>query len=333
MPPLFSVHCNTSLFFSLKNSVLRRLLLFSLCGDTMGRSASAMKVRGASQPAFQKVRMKIRGAALPVAKAKAKVKPCSKPQCRYLNTLPFCCFNSSGNRLKSVDAREAVIADVEAFVKKFRRLPKRSSRHEQMSSDQNKLVKVLEEDNLHKRLARAKDSFDDDQQLRYIDLQEWCDATIQDTKRRAWRMLLDDVSQFVRDSRRWPCLQKCKVERFRNLDNPNRSYLKEELLIEKLAKTTKEFDEAHLTELRNLQKDAEQKAVEDLVQEVTELGYWLHSQFNKVSTSDLDYRPSNCANSIANRQVRRFSVETICEIQRFGMPAVKFYEFMCRPSY
>mgnify|MGYP001492591578 CR=1 FL=1 len=28
----------------------------------------------------------------------------------------------------------------------------------------------------------------------------------------------------------------------------------------------------------------------------------------------------------------RFSVETICEIQRFGVPAVKFYEFMCRPS-
>ena len=51
-----------------------RLLLFSLCGDAMGRSASAMKVRGASQTAFQKVRMKIRGAAQPAAKAKAKVK-------------------------------------------------------------------------------------------------------------------------------------------------------------------------------------------------------------------------------------------------------------------
>ena len=44
----------------------------------------------------------------------------------------------------------------------------------------------------------------------------------------------------------------------------------------------KEFDEAHLTELRNLQKDAEQRAVEDLVREVTELGYWLHAQFNKL---------------------------------------------------
>ena len=51
-----------------------RLLLFSLCGDAMGRSASAMKVRGASQTAVQKVRMKIRGAAQPAAKAKAKVK-------------------------------------------------------------------------------------------------------------------------------------------------------------------------------------------------------------------------------------------------------------------
>ena len=98
----------------------------------------------------------------------------------------------------------------------------------------------------------------------------------------AWRMLLDDVSQFVRDSRLWPTSD----QRFRKFDNPNRSYLKEELLAERLAKTTKEFDEAHLTELRNLQKDAEQKVVEDLVQEVTELGYWLHSQFNKV-------RPSN----------------------------------------
>ncbi len=168
--------------------------------------------------------------------------------------------------------------------------------------------------------------------MRFIALQEQCDAAIQDGKRVAWRMLLDDVSQFVRDWRRWPCRQKCEVI-FRNLDNPNRSFLKEELLVERLAKTTKEFDEAHLTELQTLRKDAEQKAVEDLVQEVTELGYWLHSQFNKVSTANLDYRPSNCTNSIASRQVRRFSVETICEIQRFGVPAVKFYEFMCRPSY
>ena len=44
-----------------------RLLLCSLCGDAMGRFASAMKVRGAAQPA---------------AKAKAKVKKCSKPRCR-----------------------------------------------------------------------------------------------------------------------------------------------------------------------------------------------------------------------------------------------------------
>ena len=98
----------------------------------------------------------------------------------------------------------------------------------------------------------------------------------------AWRMLLDDVSQFVKDSRRWPTNDK----RCRKFNNSGQSYLKEELLAERLAKTTKEFDEAHLTELRNLQKDAEQRAVEDLVQEVTELGYWLHSQFNKV-------RPSN----------------------------------------
>ena len=47
----------------------------------LGR-VKVMKVRGASQTAFQKVRMKIRGAAQPAAKAKAKVKQCSKPRCR-----------------------------------------------------------------------------------------------------------------------------------------------------------------------------------------------------------------------------------------------------------
>ena len=182
-----------------------------------------------------------------------------------------------------VDFRQVLLDDVEAFVKKFRRFPKRSSRK----------CACSEMDKLAKRLQHAKDRFDDEQQARFIALQEQCDAAIQDGKRVAWRMLLDDVSQFVRDSRRWPCRQKCERERFRNLDNPNRSYLKEELLCERLAKTTKEFDEAHLTELRNLQKDAEQKAVEDLVQEVTELGYWLHSQLNKVSIVDLYYRPSN----------------------------------------
>ena len=77
-----------------------RLLLFSLCGDAMGRSASAMKVRGASQTAFQKVRMKIRGAAQPAAKAKAKVKKCSKPRCRNNAASPrakFCigCFKDT----------------------------------------------------------------------------------------------------------------------------------------------------------------------------------------------------------------------------------------------
>ena len=173
----------------------------------------------------------------------------------------------------AVDAREAVIADVEAFVKKFRRLPQRFVDRKPACS---------EEANLARRLQRAKSRFDDDQQVRLIALQEQCDAARQEGKRVAWRMLLDDVSQFVRDSRLWPTSD----QRFRKFDNPNRSYFKEELLAERLAKTTKEFDEAHLTELRNLQKDAEQRAVEDLVQEVTELGYWLHSQFNKV-------RPSN----------------------------------------
>ena len=168
------------------------------------------------------------------------------------------------------DAREAVLAAVEDFVKKYRRLPQRFVHRKPAGS---------EEENLARRLLRSKKRFDDDQQVRLIALQEQCDAAIQEGRRVAWRMLLDDVSQFVRDSRRWPRPLKGD-QRFR------KSHFKEELLAERLAKTTKEFDEAHLTELRNLQKDAEQRAVEDLVREVTELGYWLHAQFNKL-------RPSN----------------------------------------
>ena len=180
-----------------------------------------------------------------------------------------------GNMQVAVDAREAVIADVEAFVKKFRRLPKRSHR-------------CTEENNLMKRLQKAKSRFDDDQQVRFIALQEQCDAAIQDGKRVVWRMLLDDLSQFVRDSRRWPCRKKSTSdERFRNLDNPNRSYLKEELLAERLAKTTKEFDEAHLTELRNLQIVCQ---VEGLVKEVTDLGRWPLRTRNKSTEDNLARR-------------------------------------------
>ena len=59
-----------------------------------------MKVRGASQTAVQKVRMKIRGAAQPAAKAKAKVKRCSNPRCRHKPASPrakFCmgCFKEN----------------------------------------------------------------------------------------------------------------------------------------------------------------------------------------------------------------------------------------------
>ena len=65
----------------------------------LGR-VKVMKVRGASQTAFQKVRMKIRGAAQPAAKAKAKVKQCSKPRCRNNAASPrakFCigCFKDN----------------------------------------------------------------------------------------------------------------------------------------------------------------------------------------------------------------------------------------------
>ena len=184
----------------------------------------------------------------------------------------------AGAKQRYVDAREAVIDDVEALVKKFRRFPKRSHPGTKVSFSQT------EENNLTKRLQRVKSHFDDDQQMRFIAVQEQCDAAIQDEKRVMWRMLLDDLSQFVRDSRRLPSTDR---------KGRQSSTFKEELLAERLAKTTKEFDEAHLTELRNLQKDADQKTVEDLVQEVTQLGYWLHSPFTKVSTADPDYRPSN----------------------------------------
>ena len=136
-----------------------------------------------------------------------------------------------GNMQVAVDAREAVIADVEAFVKKFRRLPKCFVDRKPACS---------EEANLMRRLQKAKSRFDDDQQVRLIAVEEQCHAAIQDGKRVAWRMLLDDVSQFVRDSRRWPCRQKSAIERCRNLDlRGKKSYLKEELLSVRLAKTTK----------------------------------------------------------------------------------------------
>ena len=104
----------------------------------------------------------------------------------------------------------------------------------------------------------------------------------QDRKRAAWRMLLDEVRQFVGDLGRWPL--RCPHAE-------GQTYLKEVLLAERLAKTRKEFDEAHLTELQNLQiackEDAIRKVVEGLVKEVTELGHWLHRDINKVPTGGL----------------------------------------------
>ena len=218
------------------------------------------------------------------------------------------------------DAREAVVADVEAFVKEFRRLPKHSW-----------FYSGSEEDKLSWRLLNHKKRFDDAQQVRYIALQVQCDtADVVWNRLRRYRntqsvtywntlhreqmtaedfraAVIADVEAFVNKFRRLPKRSRDEGSgedklRKRRQRATTRGYIKRyfkqvrekaELLSERLAKTTKEFEEAHLTELRNLQKDAEQKAVEDLVQEVTELGYWLHSQFNKVSTADLDYRPSN----------------------------------------
>ena len=179
-----------------------------------------------------------------------------------------------------VDAREAVIDDVEALVKKFRRFPKRSHPGTKVSFSQT------EENNLTKRLQRVKSHFDDDQQMRFIAVQEQCDAAIQDEKRVMWRMLLDDLSQFVRDSRRWPITDRKgrQSSTFRKFDNPNRS---EDLLAERLAKTTKEFDEAHLAELRNLQIVCQ---VEGLVKEVTDLGRWPLRTRNKSTEDNLARR-------------------------------------------
>ena len=54
----------------------------------------------------------------------------------------------------------------------------------------------------------------------------------------AWRMLLDDVGNFIRDFGRWP--------------KPNDTHIKEDLLAKRLARGKEEFDEAHLTELQGL---------------------------------------------------------------------------------
>ena len=97
---LETVHVEMQISMATMPAASLRLLFFSLCVDAMGRSASVMKVRGASQPAFQKARMKIHGAVQSAAKAKAKVKKCSKPRCRNNAASPrakFCigCFKDN----------------------------------------------------------------------------------------------------------------------------------------------------------------------------------------------------------------------------------------------
>ena len=92
-PALGTVAVEMQIPMAILPAAFLRHLLFSLCGDAMGRTA----LRGASQPALQKVRRKIRGAAQLAAKAKAKVKKCSKPRCRNNAASPrakFCigCF-------------------------------------------------------------------------------------------------------------------------------------------------------------------------------------------------------------------------------------------------
>ena len=207
---------------------------------------------------------------------------------------------------RPVDPREVVIAELEAFVKEFRRLPKQGS-------------PGTEEDVLARRLIFHRKRFDDAQLLQYLALQVQCDDAAQDRKRKAWRMLLDEVIHFVRDSRRWPCRSQ--------------THIKEDLLAERLKKAKKEFDEAHLTELQNLQQacqqDAAQKEVDDLVKEVTELGHWPPHDFNKVTAAalqtvrfdELDCRPLNSTLWSTNRPI-------LC----FGVQTVKFNDLECRPS-
>ena len=93
----------------------------------------------------------------------------------------------------------------------------------------------------------------------------------------AWRMLLDDVGNFVRDFGRW--------------SKPSDTHIEEDLLAKRLARGKEEFDEAHLTELRNLQiarkEDALREDVEGLQKEVTELGRWLHHDDRPAALRDM----------------------------------------------
>ena len=78
-----------------------------------------MKVRGASQPAVQKVRMQICGAAQPAAKAKAKVKKCSKPSCWNNAASPRAkfCIGCYKDNARCTGARSTA-AKAKAMVKK-----------------------------------------------------------------------------------------------------------------------------------------------------------------------------------------------------------------------
>jgi hypothetical protein len=146
-----------------------------------------------------------------------------------------------------VDAKQALIDDVKAFVQDYRRLPKQSRT--------DKKEKCLAD-----RLRKYKSNLDNAQLVELLE----CEDAVEDAKKIGWRLLLDEAKAFVRDFGRWP--------------KANDTHIKEDVLATRLAKGKKEFDSVHRTELQDLEKrfqeDTRQRAAEGLVKEVKELGHY-----------------------------------------------------------
>ena len=149
------------------------------------------------------------------------------------------------------DAGLALVEEIEAFVREYRRWPK-----------ENKVDK--KGNALAMRLRKNRTRLDESRQVQLKDLQTQCEEAAKDVKKIGWRQLLDEVGKFVRDFERWP--------------KSNDTHIKEDLLATRVAKAKKEFDVAHRTELQDLEnkldKDSRERFAEGLLKEVKDLGHW-----------------------------------------------------------
>ena len=162
-----------------------------------------------------------------------------------------------------VDAKQALIDDVKAFVQDYRRLPKQSRT--------DKKEKCLAD-----RLRKYKSNLDNAQLVELLE----CEDAVEDAKKIGWRLLLDEAKAFVRDFGRWP--------------KANDTHIKEDVLATRLAKGKKEFDSVHRTELQDLEKrfkeDTRQRAAEGVVKEVKDAKQSLVDDV-KASVRDYQRRP------------------------------------------